>query len=358
MRTREPATISALPPCASAIARTIARPRPAPPRVRASSPRAKRSNARSAMAAGKPSALVGDLDRRAAVHCARAQQDVAGAVTQRIVDEVAHGLAYAQRVGEHRRARRDVELDLAPLRGRTLREARAGAGEQLRHVERLRSHLEAALRAAREQQQVVGQPRQVVGLVDRREQRLAHLGRMLAPEQRLQLGLQDGDRRAQLVAGVGDEAPLALERARAGGRASRSASRRGGGSRRARRGAEGRSSAVSDTPSRAAPHRLDGAQRRGRERRSPAARRAATAIGPPIANEASEPGERLVAVVERLADHHHAAAARGTCQQARRPLDAADRPLDHQGSRCASRSARRQHGAEDRAGAAGAGAPA
>src|ERR671915_263031 len=47
-------TICAPPPCASAMALTIARPSPVPPRVRAASPRAKRSKARSARSGSKP----------------------------------------------------------------------------------------------------------------------------------------------------------------------------------------------------------------------------------------------------------------------------------------------------------------
>ena len=53
-----------------------------------------------------------------------------------------------------------------------------------------------------------------------------------AAQRELELGREQGERRAQLVARVGDEAPLALERRPRGGRASRSASRRAGGSRR------------------------------------------------------------------------------------------------------------------------------
>ena len=47
-------TMLALPPWASAIARTMARPSPVPPRVRAESPRVKRSKARSPSCGGKP----------------------------------------------------------------------------------------------------------------------------------------------------------------------------------------------------------------------------------------------------------------------------------------------------------------
>ena len=83
-----------------------------------------------------------------------------------------------------------------------------------RSSERLGPHGQLALAGAREDQEIFGQLREVVALLDRGDQRLAHLGGVSARAQRsLQLGLDDGHGRAQLVAGVGDEVALALERA-------------------------------------------------------------------------------------------------------------------------------------------------
>ena len=59
------------------------------------------------------------------------------------------------------------------------------------------------------------------------------LARARPPQRELELGPQQGERRAQLVARVGDEAALVLDGRLRGGRACRSASPRAGGSRRA-----------------------------------------------------------------------------------------------------------------------------
>ena len=63
-------------------------------------------------------------------------------------------------------------------------------------------------------QQVFGHLSEVVALLQRGDERLAHL-RIVPPgaQRSLQLGLDDRHRGAQLVARVGHEAPLALERA-------------------------------------------------------------------------------------------------------------------------------------------------
>ena len=63
-----------------------------------------------------------------------------------------------------------------------------------------------------EDQQVLGELGEVVALLERCDQRLARARTEPAcPQRGLELGLHHRDRRAQLVAGVGDEVPLALE---------------------------------------------------------------------------------------------------------------------------------------------------
>ncbi len=117
---------------------------------------------------------------------------------------------------------------------------------------------------AGEHQQVLGELRQPVGLLGGGAQRRSSSSRRaLAAERQLELGPQDRQRRAQLVARVGDEAPLALERRLEPRRASRSASRRAGGSRRRRAAAAGAAPARRRrSPRPRAPHRLDRPQRR------------------------------------------------------------------------------------------------
>ena len=164
-----------MPPCASAIARTIASPSPAPPRVRASSPRAKRSNARPASAGGSPapSSATDELDRGAVA--APAERDRARAVAQRVVDEVAERLREPQLVGVEDQPRLGVHAQRPPVLGRAGGEARADALEQLGGVERLGAHGERAVAAARQHQQVLGELGEPVALVDGGGQRLAQV---------------------------------------------------------------------------------------------------------------------------------------------------------------------------------------
>ena len=88
------------PPWRSAISAAIARPRPRRPRP----PRARRVS--SATGAGRPGALVDDLDAHvAAADRARGQLDAAGPVLERVGDEVRDRLAEAQAIAVDERAR-------------------------------------------------------------------------------------------------------------------------------------------------------------------------------------------------------------------------------------------------------------
>jgi hypothetical protein len=132
-------------------------------------------------------------------------------VPQRVVDQVPERLAHAQRVGGDREvAPRDA--DVAAVLAGAVDEAVAHALEQRGHGERLGPYRQAALAGAGEHQQVLGQLREVVALLHSRHERGPHLGGVLArPQHALELGLEHGDRRAQLVARVRHEASLALE---------------------------------------------------------------------------------------------------------------------------------------------------
>jgi hypothetical protein len=68
---------------------------------------------------------------------------------------------------------------------------------------------QVAVIGSSEEQQVLAQPGEQLGLGQRRSHRALELpGGAPAAQSQLQLGLQPGDRRAHLVAGVGDERAL------------------------------------------------------------------------------------------------------------------------------------------------------
>ena len=226
-----PATMSAEPECALAIARAMASPRPVPDAVR---PRARvnRSNASDANPAGKPApSSVTSTTTRPASSRAR-ETHLALAVTQGVVDEVPDRLldprpvdARAGVAGASTTISRPASAAVRAKRPRPARAAlaaRPAGGEA-----------NLALVGARDHEQVLGEPGEPVDLLRRGAQCRAQLvGRAARALGQLELGAQDRQRRPQLVAGVRDEDALALERAPRCGRASRSASRRGGGPRR------------------------------------------------------------------------------------------------------------------------------
>ena len=76
-----------------------------------------------------------------------------------------------------------------------------------------RADRQLALVAAGDHQQVLGERDEPVGLLGGRPQRVGQLlVRAPARQRELELGLEDRQRRPELVAGVGDERPLARER--------------------------------------------------------------------------------------------------------------------------------------------------
>ena len=133
-------------------------------------------------------------------------------MAQRVVDEVAERLTAAQRVDRRAQVAGDVDLDRAALLAGPVGEAIARTLEQLADRDLLGTHRQPPVVGAGDQQQVLGEVGQVVGLLQRRMQRFAHRRAVAVAHRRLELGLDDGERRAQLVARVGQEAPLALER--------------------------------------------------------------------------------------------------------------------------------------------------
>ena len=84
--------------------------------------------------------------------------------------------------------------------------------EHGRRAQRRRADRQRPLVGARDHQQVLGEARQPVGLLGGRPHGRLELSRAPLAQRQLELGPQDRQRRAQLVAGVGDEHALALER--------------------------------------------------------------------------------------------------------------------------------------------------
>src|SRR5918992_459614 len=97
---------------------------------------------------------------------------------------------------------------------RTIPEALLDAFEQRVDRQAFRPYRQLPVAASSHDQEVLGQLSQTVALLHRGDQRLSHLGVVAAGSQRtLELRLDHGHGSAQLVAGVGHEAPLTLERA-------------------------------------------------------------------------------------------------------------------------------------------------
>ena len=327
-------------------------PRRSPSRSRARGRRRRRERARvaagealegalAAIAAPKPGAVVGDLELDRVAVAARARGSTSPVtVAQRVVDQVAERLAQPQRVGlelEPGRAPRPASArPRSPPRARRSAARRPRAAR--RRVERARGG-RAAPRpprapATRRSSASCGEP---VALRERLAQRLARLrARVGAAAQRgVELGLEHGDRRAQLVARVGDEAPLALERALAAARASRSGSRRAAGPRRGPPAAAERLVAALERDLRgAAPHRLDRPQPGGRQRVAEQRREQRRRPARRSRTTPTSARERLVAVLERLADDDDdaVAASPGAARIARLALDPGHRALERQRS--------------------------
>ena len=183
-------------------------------------------------------------------------------------------------------------------------------GEHLGGPHALAAHRQPSLVGAGDQEQVLGEPRQPLRLLGGGAQCLLELrGRARAAQGELELGAQQRERRAQLVARVGEEAPLVLER---GVQASEHVVQR----RREPRdlvagGRDGQPCGRRCRDRRGAPaHRLDRAQRRrgqpvaGGRREREADEAAEKEIGEQV-------GERLLARLEGAGDDDRSGAVGG-----------------------------------------------
>ncbi len=101
-----------------------------------------------------------------------------------------------------------------PIRGLgPAREAAPDAFEDLGQVDPGEAQRQLAAHGLGDRQQVFGELGEAIGLLGGRDQRRPQfLGRAPGGERQLELGPQDRQRRPQLVAGVGDEGALVLQR--------------------------------------------------------------------------------------------------------------------------------------------------
>ena len=161
---------------------------------------------------GSP-ALVRDAKLDHAVRRRRLESHQARAVAERVVDEVPERLLEAESVAVESHARRVDDLDRSAFRRRRARRTAAQrVVEQLVGRDWLPSQRHPTAVELREDEQVVGEAPQAVDLLGCRAQRLLELlGRARATQGELELGLEQRQGRAELVARVGREAPLALE---------------------------------------------------------------------------------------------------------------------------------------------------
>ena len=148
--------------------------------------------------------------RRAPFAASRSSRDRARAVAERVVDEVAERLLEPEPVADELEAVRALDRRAPTASAPPGGEAPRDRLEQRRDADPSRCAAPVALVGAGEHEQILGEPREAVGLLGGRAQRVLELVRRARPAQReLELGLQQRERRAQLVARVGDEAALA-----------------------------------------------------------------------------------------------------------------------------------------------------
>jgi hypothetical protein len=158
-------------------------------------------------------AVIADVQLDVVTGRAGAQLDLRATVAQGVVDEVAQRLLEAQAIGGEIDVDGREHAQLGAALARSPCEALADATEHIIDAYLRGADREPALVRTRDDEQVLGQLHQAIGLLHRRAQRVHELaGRAALPQCELQLRLEDRQRRAQLVAGVCDERPFPFER--------------------------------------------------------------------------------------------------------------------------------------------------
>ena len=172
---------------------------------------------------GEPWPLVGHVELDGSPRRARAHGDRAIPVAEGVLEQVSERPLELQAIGLDLGARRNVDLDAPAGRLAAVPANRAADGvRQLRDVDALAPQRQLRVIEARDQQQILCDADQPVGLDGGRLDRGVQLvRRSLAAKRQLELGLEQRERRAQLVTGVGDKATFMREATPRGGSASR-----------------------------------------------------------------------------------------------------------------------------------------
>ncbi len=134
-------------------------------------------------------------------------------MAERVRDHVRERLLEPRSVGLHAQPRGALQRTARPRGAGGGREPADHRVEHLPHLEPLALQRQPPLLGARDHEQIVGELGQPLDLLGRRANARVELAvGALAAERQLELQLEDRQRRAQLVACVGDQRPLAGER--------------------------------------------------------------------------------------------------------------------------------------------------
>ena len=146
------------------------------------------------------------------VVAARAQGHRAIPMAKGVLEQVSQRPLELQAIRLDLGARRNVDLDAPAGRPRLCRVPGGNRVRQIRDVDALAAGSQLRVIEARDQQQILCNADQPVGLDGGRLDRGVQLVRRSLPAKRqLELGLQQRERRAQLVTGVGDKATFVRE---------------------------------------------------------------------------------------------------------------------------------------------------
>ena len=303
-------------------------PSPVPPPERASSARLKRSNARGRKPGGNPlpsSSTWSSIHPSCSTALSRTDpRPWLSALSTRLPSACSR----PGRVGFEAQGLRRVHLDRAIGLAAATSETVGDRVEEIAHLYPLPAQRELRLVGAGEEQKVLGEPREAVGLIRGRADRRRELGlRARAPERELELGLEQRERRAELVTGVRDEAAFALQRDLepvehlVQGLAEPAYLVFRGGEGQASPGLRSGDSAGFHS------HRLDRPERRRRER-VPEERREKQCRRAHDEELREEPADGLVSILERRADEHKPRAVRGLNPRREDPGATVDDPGD------------------------------
>ena len=133
------------------------------------SPWLKRSNARPRKSGANPGPLIRDVDLTVSACLPRPEGDLAFAVLERVLDEVAEGLPEPQPVGIDGQPVGRLDHERASRRGDPGREALAQVPEQLGDSDSAQVERQLSLRRPCEDEQVLGELDQPVDLDDAEE---------------------------------------------------------------------------------------------------------------------------------------------------------------------------------------------